>query len=356
MLIQYGYLCMGSCRQEASYYPEVMVKISVIVPAYNAESTLKRAVQSIQEQSFGDFECFLVDNSSTDQTAERARVLIARDARFQLLLEKERGVVSAFHRGLQEARGVYVARMDADDAMHPARLELQYAFLEENGAFEAVGGLVEYKGSGTERKGFQQYVDWNNTVVRYEQILNQRFVDAPIVNPTAMWRKSTGDTLGTYRKGDFPEDYEMWLRWLDQGGKIAKVPDVVLEWWDSSERLTRSHPAYRDEAFYRVKTFYLARWLKHNNPYHPAVAVWGASRTYRQRASMLEWYGVQISHYIDIRKERQLSRPVIYYKDMPEPGKLFVLVYVRQWQAKGQIVAFLHEKGYTEGVDYLLVS
>lgn len=333
-----------------------MAKISVIVPFYDAESTLERAVKSIQGQSFGDFECMLVDNASSDRSGRVAVELIAGDPRFRLLYEEKPGVVPAFLRGLEQARGNFVARMDADDYMYPRRLEYQHDFLEKHSDFGAVGGLAKYRGTGTGQGGFAKYVEWNNTVVSYDQILNQRFVDAPVVNPTAIWRKSTGDALGTYRQGDFPEDYEMWLRWLEQGVKMAKVGEVVLDWWDTAGRLTRSHPAYSDEAFYRVKTFYLARWLERYNPFHPDVAVWGASRTYRQRAGMLESLGIQISRYIDIRKDRQLSKPVVYYQDLPEAGEMFVLVYVRQWHAKDRIVSFLHEKGYREGVDYLLVS
>ncbi|HKL37588.1 MAG TPA: glycosyltransferase family 2 protein [Bacteroidales bacterium] len=356
MLILYLYFCMLSLIGGFIIHLYVMVKISIIVPVYNAGSTLSKAVRSIQSQSFRDFECFVVDNASTDGSDKVARELISGDPRFHLLYEQNKGVVPAFLRGLEKARGIYVARMDADDFMYPQRLARQYEFLEKHCAFDAVGGLVKYRGTGTGQGGFRKYVEWNNTVVSYEQILNQRFVDAPVVNPTAMWRRSTGESLGTYRMGDFPEDYEMWLRWLEQGVKIGKVAEVVLDWWDSSGRLTRSDPAYSDQAFYRVKTLYLARWLERYNPFHPNVAVWGASRTYRQRSGMLEPYGIHITRYIDIRKERQLPKPVIYYEDLPEPGAIFVLVYVRQWHAKDQIVAFLYEKGYTEGVDYLLVS
>ena len=93
---------------------------------------------------------------------------------------------------------------------------------------------------------------------------------------------------GLYLSGDFPEDYEMWLRWLDRGVKIAKVAEVVLDWHDSEGRLTRTHPIYSDRAFYDIKSKYLAGWLEQNNPFHPLVAIWGASRISRRRAKILE--------------------------------------------------------------------
>jgi hypothetical protein len=204
--------------------------------------------------------------------------------------------------------------------------------------------------------GFQRYVDWSNSVISYRQILNSRFIEAPIVNPTAMWRRETMEQFGLYQSGDFPEDYEMWLRWLDGGVKIAKVPQVVLNWHDSAGRLTRTHPTYSDGAFYEVKSRYLAKWLQENNPFHPDVAVWGASRISRRRARILEQHHIGISTYIDTRKGRQIDKQVTYYKDLPDAGSLFILTYIKQMDNRSRIQAFLKERGYVEGRDYLLVS
>ena len=161
---------------------------------------------------------------------------------------------------------------------------------------------------------------------------------------------------GMYRSGDFPEDYEMWLRWLDEGVKIAKVPEVILDWFDSDGRLTRTDPIYSDRAFYEIKSKYLAKWLTEHNLFHPEVAVWGASRISRRRARMLEQHGVRISTYIDTKKSRQIEKEVIYHEDLPRSGTFFVLTYIRQMNNREKIQAFLEDRGYKEGVTYLVVS
>ncbi len=161
---------------------------------------------------------------------------------------------------------------------------------------------------------------------------------------------------GAYLEGDFPEDYELWLRWLDRGVKIAKLPEVVLDWHDSPGRLTRTHPIYSDKAFYRIKSTYLARWLERGNAFHPEVWVWGASRISRRRARILEEEGVRIGRYIDTKGSRQLDREVIYYEDLPAAGEAFILTYIRQMDNRDRIRIFLESRGYREGVDYLLVS
>ena len=336
--------------------PKTQAKVSVILPFYNAADTLDRALQSVAEQGFQDLECIMVDNNSSDGSREIASQWESRDRRFILVEEARQGVMFASNRGCALASGSYIARMDADDVARPSRLQSQVDFLDANPDYGAVAGLVEHVGDPETTGGFRRFVEWSNSLISYKDIYRRRFIEAPIVNPTAMWRRRTMEEHGLYRAGDFPEDYEMWLRWLDRGVKIAKVPEVVLEWHDSPGRLTRTHPIYSDRAFYRIKSSYLARWLQANNPYHPHVAIWGASRISRRRASILEDLGISINTYIDTKKSRQLDRAVIYYDDLPESGSMFILTYIRQMDNREKIQAFLEDRGYSEGTDYLLIS
>jgi len=336
--------------------PASIPKVSVVLPFYNAEKTLSMALQSISDQELSDWECVMVDNNSSDGSRDIAAGWERRDTRFRLIDEEKQGVMFASNRGCEAAQGKYVARMDADDVARPRRLGLQCDFLDSHPDFGAVAGLVAHVGDPDTTGGFRRFVEWSNSVITYEDIYNRRFIEAPIVNPTAMWRRETMELFGLYQAGDFPEDYEMWLRWLDRGVKIAKVPEVVLDWHDSEGRLTRTHPIYSDRAFYEIKSQYLALWLSEQNPYHPEVWVWGASRISRRRARILEQHGVRIETYIDTKMSRQLDKEVIYYEDLPAAGEGFILTYIRQMDNREKIQAFLKERGYEEGKDYLLVS
>ena len=336
--------------------PGTPAKVSVILPFYNASDTLNPALRSVAEQEFQDYECIMVNNNSSDGSKEIASQWERRDKRFKLVEETRQGVMFASNRGCELASGSYIARMDADDVARPGRLKKQVDFLDAFPDYGAVAGLVEHVGDPETTGGFRRFVEWSNSLISYEDIFRRRFIEAPIVNPTAMWRRETMEEHGLYLAGDFPEDYEMWLRWLDRGVKIAKVPEIVLEWHDSPGRLTRTHPIYSDRAFYRIKSSYLARWLRANNPHHPHVAIWGASRISRRRASLLEDLGISITTYIDTKKSRQLDRAVIYYDDLPKSGSMFILTYIRQMDNREKIQAFLEERGYVEGRDYLLIS
>jgi hypothetical protein len=184
----------------------------------------------------------------------------------------------------------------------------------------------------------------------------KRFIESPIINPSAMWRKEVSDKYGIYRESDLPEDYELWLRWLSKGVKIGKTNNLVLRWYDSESRLTRTDKRYSNEAFYKAKSPYLSEYLKEINTHYPKVVIWGASRISRNRAKLLQEFGVEISSYIDISNKRHISDTIIYYKDIPSKNEIFILVYVRQDKMRNQIQSYLSKKGFVEGENYLLVS
>ncbi|MEM6844326.1 MAG: glycosyltransferase family A protein [Bacteroidota bacterium] len=329
--------------------------VSVILPFYNAEATLHRAIESIVKQTFPNWELILVDNQSTDSSYLIAQHFANKDNRIQIIDEPKSGVTFAFNAGLNHARGKYVARMDADDYSHPQRLEQQIYYLENHLGIDAVSGLVNYQ-ADIPQAGMQHYVDWTNTLVSSEQIADNRFVELPTINPTLMFRQDSLEKCGSYQSGDFPEDYELVLRWLEQGAIIGKVDTTVLDWYDHPNRLTRADSRYSTEAFYRIKTKYLVEWLQQNNPFHPEVVVWGGGRKARQRAKLLEDYRVTIDAYIDVVPDKTAEKPCIYFKDIGSPGQYFILSYVGNRGRKEEIRQFLVNRGYRETIHFLLVA
>lgn len=334
----------------------LMPKISVILPFYNAQNSLESAIESIAKQQFVDFECLLINNNSTDKSVEIAKQFVDKDSRFRMLNESKQGVAYASNLASQHAKGIFIARMDADDIAFPDRLKLQYDFLIKNREFGVVTGRVEFGGDKQTAAGLYRYTEWVNSLKTSEIIALRRFIESPVINPSAMWRKSVENALGGYVHGDFPEDYDMWLRWIDAGVKIGKIPEPILQWNDSSNRLTRTDKRYCTTAFYQTKASYLAKSLKRINPYYPYVYVWGASRIMRKRADFLTSHAIKIQAYIDISQKRQFKGNLLFYKDIPSPNDAFILVFVPQTDLKIQILSFLQSKGYVEGINFLFVS
>ena len=236
----------------------MLPRISVVLPFRDAEATLSRAIKSIVEQSFTDWELVLIDHASTDGSAAIAQQWKLRDSRIRLIQQPQDGFVGALNRGLDEAVAPFITRMDADDISYPERLAKQLLYLQQHPTIDAIGCGVRYCTAGEPQIGMQAYVDWANGLNTYRELLLNRFVESPLVHPSVMFRSRLIAKYGPYRNGVFPEDYELWLRWLSRGVRIAKHPEILLDWYDSDCRLSRTHERYRPAAFYYIKTRYLA--------------------------------------------------------------------------------------------------
>jgi glycosyltransferase involved in cell wall biosynthesis len=335
--------------------------VSVVMPAWNAEATVARAVRSIQAQTLRDWELVVVDDGSSDGTAGVVGAIAAEDPRVRLIRAEHGGIVAALNRGLAEARGPLIARMDADDESLPTRLAKQLALLASEPELGLVACLVAHAGEpGRETTGYALHVDWLNEQVTPEAIALHRFIESPLAHPSVMFRRKLVDELGGYEAGPFPEDYELWLRWLDAGVKMAKVPETLLVWHDPPGRLSRTHPCYAVDAFYRLKARYLARWLARHNPRHPEVVIRGAGKTAKQRAELLVAEGCRIVGYLDVdprkRGRTAYGRPIHMPEDVAGPDFGFVVSYVGSRGAGDIIRAQLTARGYLEGRDFLLAA
>ena len=342
-------------------------RVSVVLPAFNAAATVGHALASIRDQSLAEWELIAVDDGSTDGTGVVLEEWARREPRLRVLHQPHRGVAAAANAGVAAARAGLLARLDADDVALPGRLARQLAFLEDpaNRGIGVVSCLVEFGGERAASHGYALHVDWLNALDTPEAVARQRFVESPVANPSVMFRRELWDRHGGFRDGDFPEDYELWLRWLDAGVRVGKVPEVLLRWNDPPTRLSRTDSRYAPEAFFRLKAPWIARELarmaeRRGGP--RPVLVWGAGRHTRRRASHLLEQGVALAGYIDVDVKKTgrgvggTGLPVLAEEAVPPPGRAFVLGYVTSRGARDYIRRSLERRGHVEGEDFLLCA
>jgi glycosyltransferase involved in cell wall biosynthesis len=333
--------------------------ISIILPVYNAVSSIETAVASCLAQTMTDFELVIVDDGSTDGTAERLNELAISDKRIRVISLAHGGVAIAFNEGMRAANGKYFARMDSDDEMMPARLKKQFQFLEENPHIGLVSSLVTHGGNAKSQEGYGVYINWINSLIAPGEIYAKRFVESPVANPSVMFRRELPEKSGDCRNGDFPEDYELWLRWLEAGVRMAKIPEILLKWNDPPGRLTRIDERYAPRAFNRVKTGYLVRYL---NRKVNGRKIWlcGAGRATRRKSDLLFAEIQGIAGYIDadpLKANRGYNNlPVISPEEIPSVREAYIVSYVTNRGAREQIHAMLREKGFLEGNDFILAG
>lgn len=199
------------------------MKISVGIPFYNAENFLSDTITSIISQTYKNWELILVDDGSLDSSLDIAKYYANRDSRIRVISDGENKKLPArLNQLISESKGAYVARMDADDIMHPQRLEKQLQFLEKNKHYDLVSsGLISID-SQNKVKGFrcvsQLYDEFSSPNLSY-----------PIVHPSIIARKSWYERNQYSLVYPRAEDFELWTRAIkSKDFKMAVLPDLLL--------------------------------------------------------------------------------------------------------------------------------
>lgn len=278
-------------------YNPPMPAISVLLPCYEAADTLPVALESLFNQTLQDFEIIAVEDGSRDATAAILAEHARRDPRLCLISQPHRGIVAALNRGLEACRADYVARMDSDDYAYPRRLERQLAYLQQHPEVGVVSCLVEGFPPDQVRRGFQIYLDWQNSLVTHDEICRELFIESPLAHPSVTFRRELVQRMGSYQDHGWAEDYDLWLRLYLAGVRFAKTPEVLLAWRESPGRLTRTDSRYSLENFLRAKAVYLAAGPLAGRD---AVLIWGAGMMGRRLSKHLLRLGVPLAAFIDI--------------------------------------------------------
>jgi glycosyltransferase involved in cell wall biosynthesis len=335
-------------------------QVSIILPVFNAEQTIGSAVASCVEQSYPDFELIIVDDGSTDETKSILEQISRTDSRIRHISNSEnKGIVASLNRGIEESRGSFIARMDADDVMYPERITKQAEFLGSHPDIGLVSCLVEHGGDAKTQEGYATHVHWINSIMVPGEIALNRFVESPLAHPSVMFRKELVEKHGGYRAGDFPEDYELWLRWMDAGVKMGKVPRQLLFWNDLSGRLSRLDERYSDEAFNRIKTNYLVQFLE-DKVKGRKIWLCGAGRGTRKKSDLLFESNLSFGGYLDVDPKKTgkvfNGLRVSEAEDMPGKEEAYVISYIGTRGARDEIRRMLWRRGYKEGDDFVMAG
>ncbi|MDQ3021681.1 MAG: glycosyltransferase family 2 protein [Bacteroidota bacterium] len=212
--------------------------VSVIIPTYNRVDMLEKAIESVFEQSFCDWELIIIDDASTDETQEKMGELDAKEEKIRYMRIPRiinKGISEYLNIGLRSARGKYIARIDDDDYWcHKDKLKKQIEFMENNPEYVVVGGgviLVDEKGDELFRY-LKKETD--------EEIRGFALFSNPFTHATVLFRKDIALKLGGYKNIKHVEDMELWLR-MGKVGKLHNLKEYFITYMTAGQNKSFTH-------------------------------------------------------------------------------------------------------------------
>lgn len=202
--------------------------VSIIMGAYNCETTVERAVNSIIAQTYQNWELVICDDCSQDGTLDILNSLAQKDSRIKVIRnDTNRKLAYTLNHCLYESRGIFIARMDTDDICLPDRLEKQVDYLSTHEEYAVVGaGLIPFDGEKENKPRIPKEYPTARDLVR----------DVPFYHPTIMMRKEVYDSLGGYtvsKRTARGQDMDLWFRFFAAGYKGYNLQEPVLKYHES---------------------------------------------------------------------------------------------------------------------------
>ncbi|HQU07418.1 MAG TPA: glycosyltransferase [Ferrovaceae bacterium] len=311
------------------------IAVSVVIPMYRGEKTIRQSLESVLNQDVAPCEIIALDDGSPDECGEIVKSMIprARDKRLSLYRHENRGLAGTLNRGIELARGKYIARQDQDDLAMAGRLAKQKAFLDKNPDIAMVGTWAQIYVDQDPSSRFHRHPTSPDALRLF------LLFDNPFVHSSVMIRADVLHSIGGYSEDPErqpPEDYELWSR-IARNYQVANLPEVLTVYREMPGSMSRTgeNPFLRKVLRISSENIYAVIGDRYDGEdclslsciYHAAT---GAPREIRRREAMqmLALAIERISHTLPVPsdefhvEERRLKRHVesrFIHRRLPAP-------------------------------------
>lgn len=234
--------------------PEITVLMSIYKEPVE---WLRQSIDSILNQTFTDFEFIIVcDNPEHTEAVSLLKKNVEEDRRIILLWNEENiGLTKSLNKGLQIARGKYVARMDADDISDCRRLQIQYDFLEANPDITICGtGRKVLAGNKKSKKRY-------NTYLKHNEILSVFMLISAFLHPSVMFRRDIIERGMRYdESAECAEDFDLWERMMECGCQFANINQPLISYRESDQQVSRRRKSTQNRSTKIIRRNFLRYW------------------------------------------------------------------------------------------------
>lgn len=200
-----------------------MPRFAIIVPAYNASSTIRETLDAVLAQVFPDWECVVTNDGSTDETGAIVKEYCLRDPRFVLVEQENQGVAAAHNAAVRASQAEFMVLCSADDYLFPHHLTAMDSLICENPDYGIYSSNGEYLFSTGDTRVVYSEPEWQDQrSLTLEQVLAVCFFSVG-----ATYRRELFDAVGGLRPGVYVEDYDFWLRCMLAGARHLYTPQVL---------------------------------------------------------------------------------------------------------------------------------
>ncbi|KPM33277.1 Glycosyl transferase, group 2 family protein [Croceitalea dokdonensis DOKDO 023] len=261
-----------------------MGKVSIVVPFKNTSKFLVDCLESIQNQTYQEWEVLAVNDGSTDPSAAVVSRFAQKDGRIRCFDNKGKGIIPALQTAYGYASGNYITRMDSDDIMKTRRLELMVNALQQKGVGHIAVGQVAYFSDQGISNGYQRYEAWLNQLTKKGANFIEIYKECVIPSPCWMVHVEDFERCGGFEHNRYPEDYDLTFRFYQEGLQVIPCKEVLHLWRDYPTRTSRTHLHYAQNYFLDIKLYY---FLKLHYTPNRALVIWGAGFKGKQIAKSL---------------------------------------------------------------------
>ena len=217
--------------------------VSIVIPAYNAAGFLRETIGSVISQTYPNWELIIIDDGSTDTTADIAKSYVGKDNRIRYTYQINQKMASARNAGIRQARGKYVAFLDADNLFLKNKLEDQVTFMEKHPECGVSYAKIHYfYGNNTSVLYKNDQPQFSGNI--FEKVLPQNFINVL----TVLVRKDFFDKFGAFKEGWYAcDEHYVWINLAYHGAKFYYLDKVV-----GLLRLHGTNDSYRSD--YLIRT------------------------------------------------------------------------------------------------------
>ncbi|SNR65025.1 Glycosyltransferase involved in cell wall bisynthesis [Maribacter sedimenticola] len=326
--------------------------VSILIPFKNVAPYLEECLGSIQQQTYLNYEVIAVNDHSNDDSLAIAQRYSAKDARFKIYCNEEKGIITALRKAYKHSKGTFITRMDSDDYMTEHKIETMVSALMNNGKGSLALGLVRYFSKTGVNDGYARYEKWLNKLTVKGHNFKEIYKECVIPSPCWMVYRSDFEICGAFKPNRYPEDYDLAFRFYEHGLSCIATNQVLHFWRDYTTRTSRTSEHYAQNYFIAIKLHY---FLKLEYDTGKTLVVWGAGKKGKEVARSLIEKKIPFTWVCDNTKKigkEIYGVKLLHYSQLEKISISQCIITVANEDEQYTIKTYLEELGTTSSVDY----